>query len=222
MHFTDAKRSLTVIESLYVTAQMVTTVGYGDLTPNTDRGKMFMAFYALTGVTLIGGLIQQMLFMNADQHAEDEKMYTPRGTKKQRLLGKYHKYVVGSLPVLGSVLFGTLFYSLYPGENKNFFEAFYMSIISLLTIGFGAYHPETEVGKLIGAVWLVVGVSFVGEAIVSCTKRIFRKRVHFRTKAAAMKLFKEIDTDGSGTIDRKEFLTFELVERRRREACRVW
>lgn len=210
MYFTTDKRSLTVIESIYVTAQMVTTVGYGDLTPTTDRGKMFMALYALTGVTLIGGLIQQLLFMHADQTEGDEKLHM-HGISKQLLLGKYHKYVVGALPVFGSVLFGTLFYGLYPGENKNFFEAFYMCIISLLTIGFGSYHPETEVGKLVGAFWLVVGVAFVGEAVVNCTKRIFQKRVNFRTHAAAMKLFKELDTDGSGTIDRKEFLTFELV-----------
>merc|ERR1719201_1468974 len=64
MHFNDgneAERHLTVVESLYLTTQIITTVGYGDMTPTSGPGKIFMSFYALTGVGIIGTLVQNLI-----------------------------------------------------------------------------------------------------------------------------------------------------------------
>lgn len=38
------------LDSLYFAAATMTTVGYGDITPKTDAGRIFTIFYLFTGV----------------------------------------------------------------------------------------------------------------------------------------------------------------------------
>ena len=42
-----------ILDSLYVTAQTVTTVGYGDLTPRTAVGRLFATLFMILGVGIV-------------------------------------------------------------------------------------------------------------------------------------------------------------------------
>ena len=42
-----------ILDSLYVTAQTVTTVGFGDLTPRTALGRIFATFFMVVGVGIV-------------------------------------------------------------------------------------------------------------------------------------------------------------------------
>jgi voltage-gated potassium channel len=42
-----------ILDSLYVTAQTVTTVGFGDLAPHTLRGRLFATFFMMVGVGIV-------------------------------------------------------------------------------------------------------------------------------------------------------------------------
>lgn len=41
-----------VLDALYFSFITLTTIGYGDLTPQTDSGKIFTMFYAAAGIGL--------------------------------------------------------------------------------------------------------------------------------------------------------------------------
>jgi voltage-gated potassium channel Kch len=41
------------IDSLYFSAMSIFTVGYGDLAPQTDLGKIVSIFYVISGVTMV-------------------------------------------------------------------------------------------------------------------------------------------------------------------------
>ena len=41
------------IDSLYFSVVTLTTVGYGDFTPQTDAGKLFTVFYIIIGIGII-------------------------------------------------------------------------------------------------------------------------------------------------------------------------
>ena len=47
------------VDSLYFSTVAVTTVGFGDLTPTSDLGKLFTVFYLLAGIAVIGLYIDQ-------------------------------------------------------------------------------------------------------------------------------------------------------------------
>ncbi|HEY5729981.1 MAG TPA: potassium channel family protein [Anaerolineales bacterium] len=46
-----------VLDALYFTIITLTTIGYGDLTPQTDAGKIFTMVYIFVGISLISGFI---------------------------------------------------------------------------------------------------------------------------------------------------------------------
>ena len=46
-----------VLDALYFTIITLTTVGYGDLAPKTDAGKIFTIVYIFVGLSLISGFI---------------------------------------------------------------------------------------------------------------------------------------------------------------------
>ncbi|MBZ0301990.1 MAG: potassium channel family protein [Anaerolineae bacterium] len=48
----------TWVDSLYFAVVTLTTVGYGDLTPQTDAGKLFTIFYILVGLGILGSFVR--------------------------------------------------------------------------------------------------------------------------------------------------------------------
>jgi len=48
------------LDSVYFSVVSLTTVGYGDITPVTDAGKIFTMFYLLAGIGLIGATVNTM------------------------------------------------------------------------------------------------------------------------------------------------------------------
>lgn len=50
------------IDSLYFSVVTLTTIGYGDFSPQTDAGKIFTIVYILTGIGMI------LSFINTVQH----------------------------------------------------------------------------------------------------------------------------------------------------------
>ncbi|HKX72471.1 MAG TPA: potassium channel family protein [Candidatus Saccharimonadales bacterium] len=48
--FYHVVEGLSYVDAIYFTACTLTTVGYGDITPKTDAGKLFTAVYAFVGI----------------------------------------------------------------------------------------------------------------------------------------------------------------------------
>src|SRR6267378_7316704 len=71
-----------ILDSLYVAAQTVTTVGYGDLTPATRNGRIFSTVFRLVGVgvvlyaltSVVQGIVQSELVATLGQRRQSRKM----------------------------------------------------------------------------------------------------------------------------------------------------
>jgi voltage-gated potassium channel len=66
-----------------------------------------------------------------------------------------------SLALLAAVaiISGTGFYSLV--EGLRFVDALYFSVVTLTTVGYGDFAPETDAGKLFTTVYVLVGVGIL-------------------------------------------------------------
>jgi voltage-gated potassium channel len=51
--FYSLVEGLRVVDAFYFSVVTLTTVGYGDFTPQTDAGKLFTAVYALVGIGIL-------------------------------------------------------------------------------------------------------------------------------------------------------------------------
>tara|TARA_R110000796_G_scaffold43619_2_gene107101 strand:- start:252 stop:569 length:318 start_codon:yes stop_codon:yes gene_type:complete len=55
------------IDSIYFSVITLTTVGYGDFSPQTDTGKIFTIFYVITGIGLMFSFINKFYQFNVNK-----------------------------------------------------------------------------------------------------------------------------------------------------------
>jgi voltage-gated potassium channel len=70
------------------------------------------------------------------------------------------------------LLSGTLFYSTVEGWSP--LDAFYFSVTTLTTVGFGDLAPKTALGKLYTVLYLFVGLGIIGGFINTVAKESWR------------------------------------------------
>lgn len=58
--FYQRVEDLSWVDSLYLTVMTLTTVGYGDVSPQTSGGRLFTVFYVLLGIGLVAALISEI------------------------------------------------------------------------------------------------------------------------------------------------------------------
>ncbi|MEI5908007.1 potassium channel family protein [Bacillus spongiae] len=58
--FYSTVEGFSLIDALYFSVITLTTVGYGDLSPQTDFGKIFTIIYLIAGVGIILGFINKI------------------------------------------------------------------------------------------------------------------------------------------------------------------
>ncbi len=77
--------------------------------------------------------------------------------------------------LIGITLFGTAGYTLIEGWTLS--EAFYMTIISLTTVGYQEVHPLSPAGRMFTAVLLLVGVGAVFYVMAGIAETMIEGRV---------------------------------------------
>eukprot|EP00747_Dinoflagellata_sp_TGD_P212816 gnl/TRDRNA2_/TRDRNA2_85861_c0_seq1.p1 gnl/TRDRNA2_/TRDRNA2_85861_c0~~gnl/TRDRNA2_/TRDRNA2_85861_c0_seq1.p1 ORF type:complete len:484 (+),score=56.01 gnl/TRDRNA2_/TRDRNA2_85861_c0_seq1:42-1493(+) len=204
--FTSSKftepRSLTLVESVYVMSQIITTVGYGDITPAYPKGMLVIGVYVVLSVFMVAGMVGEVVAIFVDhmervtaQKIEDleesleQSMDGPQSTQsagtrsqdsgpiklKDWAQGFKIPWMHGlvSLTLLLVFLFlGVMFFEFYADESKTLGEAIYMGLITLSTVGFGANVPQTDDGEVFCAFWMILGAAVLANS-VAMMGRIF-------------------------------------------------
>ena len=58
------------VDSLYFSVVTATTVGFGDLTPDTDGAKLFTVFYIVAGLSIVGTFLDARLKRHAHRRTQ--------------------------------------------------------------------------------------------------------------------------------------------------------
>lgn len=99
------------------------------------------------------------------------------------------------------------------GYQKSYIDAFYMSCITLTTVGFGDFAPKTYVGRGVGIIWMLLGVvttaNFIGEI---SSEFIEAEKTRKNYGKIGYETFAQIDVDGNGTLSKYEFVSFVLLQ----------
>ncbi|OLP82612.1 Two pore potassium channel c [Symbiodinium microadriaticum] len=231
---------------LYVVAQIVTTIGYGDVTVH-HGGKVFMTLYVLLGILLVADAINNFfdtVLDKAETELEDvmknvESAVGGSAPDTFRTPSPRHQawldLTIAAVTYAVSVLIWVAFFSSYErctcvvagqrlpgcveedceatgGQKLTVVDATYMAVITFSTVGFGDFTPSTYLGRILGSVWMVVGTLAFANLVGAVSKVLRGKRQEYFKKCVVTRdMFKIIDEDGSGKIDRLEFHNWVLV-----------
>jgi hypothetical protein len=225
IHF-DTIRPLTVIECIYFMAQVITTVGYGDITPAKPRGQVFVGLYVLGALFIISMLISDLtnyiVQRFAERHAGAEKKEEKKTTLTDLVI-EPRPSVQPLLTALATFAFfdicWVLFFWLHPDEGKNLFQAIYMSVITLSTVGFGWFTPVTEEGMIFGAFWMLFGSTALVAVISQFTDLMVKLQQYEKNHPAhapegykeAMTNLKAIIGDDATMVTESQFIQFVLT-----------
>uniref|UniRef100_A0A8C2XG91 Potassium two pore domain channel subfamily K member 16 n=1 Tax=Cyclopterus lumpus TaxID=8103 RepID=A0A8C2XG91_CYCLU len=166
--------------SFFFAGTVVTTIGYGNLSPSTVSGQVFCVFYALCGIPLNLAFLKQLGKFRQQNHSV-------RQTVEALAVSLF--FITGSLLflVIPPLLFSYV-------EGWTFGEGFYFSFITLSTIGFGDYvvgtDPDKEYISLyrsLAGIWIIFALAWLAlilnmgarimEHVIGLTHPGFKKQV---------------------------------------------
>jgi voltage-gated potassium channel len=64
---------LSVVNALYFSVTTLTTVGYGDFSPDTTAGKLFTVVYVLVGVGILLAFLSRVAVQVVETHMHDRE-----------------------------------------------------------------------------------------------------------------------------------------------------
>ncbi len=68
---------------------------------------------------------------------------------------------------------GTMFYATV--EGLRWVDAFYLSVVTLTTLGYGDLHPVTDVGKIFTVIYLFTGMGVVITVVTRLARAMFNE-----------------------------------------------
>mmetsp|Transcript_117292 Transcript_117292/g.230076 ORF Transcript_117292/g.230076 Transcript_117292/m.230076 type:complete len:387 (-) Transcript_117292:121-1281(-) len=95
------------------------------------------------------------------------------------------------------------------GATKDWIKAFYMSVVTLTTVGFGDVTPLSWLGRLIGIPWMISGILSAARFVEAIQQAFFIMEDRRTLNSGA--LAEHLDAQGRDVINKVEFLSFVLV-----------
>ncbi|XP_072250565.1 potassium channel subfamily K member 5-like [Leuresthes tenuis] len=176
------------VNSVIFTATIVTTIGYGNVAPKTQGGRVFCILYGLCGIPLCLVWISELGSFFGDRAKRLSQVLIRRGVSVKK--------VQFTCTVL-FLLWGVLVHLVIPPfvfmsvEGWSYLEGIYFSFITLTTVGFGDYvagvNPDIKYPHLyrvfaelwiyMGLAWLSLFFSWNVHMVVKAHK-VLKKRRH--------------------------------------------
>lgn len=139
------KRSWGFGSSFFFAGTVVTTIGYGNIAPLSDGGKVFCMVFAVFGIPMtaimLTALVERLLQLADYLEKFMSSTCTVRGIPPAYLRCLHLSIIMCGAVVL-VIVFPAFFFKYM--EDWSYFEALYFCFISLTTIGLGDFVPGDD------------------------------------------------------------------------------
>ncbi|XP_022936020.1 two-pore potassium channel 1 [Cucurbita moschata] len=211
-----------VVDAIYFTIVTMTTVGYGDLVPNTPSTKLLACAFVFTGMAVVGLILTNA----ADYLVEKQEIFLFKAfhmhqngpfdiTKEIDTNKARNKCIVVFLFLLLFIIFGTVF--LVTLEELDFIDAFYCVCSTITTLGYGDKSFSTRWGRLFAIFWILISsitlAQFFLYIAVLNTERRKKSLVKWvLSKKVTVLDLEAADLDDDGVVGAAEFVIYKLKE----------
>jgi len=162
---------LTAFEALYLSAATLSTVGYGDLAPHSELGRLFTIAYILLGLgsfAFVVSCISNLLGPDSDTSFGlggtecDDGNNSSSANSSLKLRSRCIKLVllVAALVISSSTAIMSL------EQHMSSFDALYFAVVTLTTIGYGDLTCLTGAGRALQMALSVVGLGIFADLTV--------------------------------------------------------
>ncbi|XP_014485581.1 PREDICTED: TWiK family of potassium channels protein 7 [Dinoponera quadriceps] len=162
-----------VLQAVFFASTVLTTIGYGNVVPSTNWGRIFCILFAFIGIPLTLIVIADMgkLFAGAVEHvALTLKSRLPFRAKKLACVpsSATSRRSLGACAAIGLLFLylacGAGMFMLWE-DDWDFFDGFYFCFVTMTTIGFGDLVPKKPKYTLLCTLYILVGLALTSTII---------------------------------------------------------
>lgn len=200
-----------VLDSVYFCVVTMTTVGYGDLVPNSPAAKLLASFFVFSGMALVGTVLSK----GADYLVEKQETLLIKALHMRDKVGPSdileefevnrvrYKCVIVTATLVVLMVVGTVF--LAKVEKLSTIDAFYCVCSTITTLVYGDKSFSTKAGRIFAIFWILTSTI--------CLAQFFLYVAEFNTERRQKELVKlvlsrrmtnvdleEADLDNDGTV----------------------
>eukprot|EP01018_Ginkgo_biloba_P025923 Gb_36011 [translate_table: standard] len=215
-----------VVDAFYFCIVTMCTIGYGDIVPATTFTKIFTCGIILVGFGFIDILLTGLVTYVLDKQETvllstvvDGSRYdlaktyfvdVQKGRMRIRMKVALALAVVVLCIGIGTVTVRAL-------EKLSWLDAFYLTVISVTTVGYGDYAFKTLTGRLFSVVWLLVSTLAVARAFLYLAELRIDKRNRLVAKWVLQRDMTigdlmAADLDNNGIVSKSEYVIYKLKE----------
>lgn len=206
-HF-KAQETHPVVDALYFCIVTMCTIGYGDITPDSTPTKLFSILFVLVGFGFIDILLSGMVSYVLDLQENYLLRSLKSGggfvvdVKKGRMRIRMK---VGLALGVVVICIGVGVTVMHYVERLGWVDSFYLSVMSVTTVGYGDRAFTSLAGRIFASIWLLVSTLAVARAFLYLAEARVDKR-HRRMakwvlgKDMTVSQFLAADIDNNGFV----------------------
>ncbi|CAJ1941499.1 unnamed protein product [Sphenostylis stenocarpa] len=211
------------LDAIYFCVVTMTTVGYGDLVPDSQLSKLIACVYVFTGMALVGLILSKA----ADYIVEKQEIilvktlfigenFGPEEISKEIKTNKAkYKFMLAASIFLVLMIVGTIF--LYFIENLDFVDALYCVCSTVTTLGYGDKSFSSTAGRAFAVFWILSSTICLAQSFAYLAEFYTEKRQKLLAKMVLERKLSILDLeaadlDGDHVVSATEFVLYKLKE----------
>ncbi|XP_068339545.1 two-pore potassium channel 1-like isoform X1 [Pyrus communis] len=211
------------LDAVYFCVVTMTTVGYGDLVPNSVLSKLLACAFVFSGMALVGMILSKA----ADYLVEKQELLLVKALHLSKKVGHFeiledietnslrYKCIVVFIFLLLLIIGGTIF--LATVEELSLVDAFYCVCCTITTLGYGDKSFSTQAGRVFAVFWILTGTICLAQFYLYIADLNAQSRQRALVKLILTSRMTNVDLeaadlDDDGSVRAAEFVIYKLKE----------